>query len=36
MYEFHYEYTKPKYSKNIDLRYMETDIYIYYIQTEDF
>ena len=36
MYEFHYEYMKPKYDKNIDLCYMDTDSFIYDIRTEDF
>ncbi|KAJ8979951.1 hypothetical protein NQ317_001536 [Molorchus minor] len=36
MYNFHYEYMKPKYDKNLILNYMDTDSFIYTIQTEDF
>ena len=35
MYEFHYDYMKPKYS-NLKLCYMDTDSLIYEIHTEDF
>ena len=35
MYEFHYDYMKPKYS-NLKLCYMDTDLLIYEIHTEDF
>ena len=39
MYEFHYDYMIPKYSQNCDklkLCYMDTDSFIYSIETEDF
>ena len=36
MYEFHYDYMKPKYSENLKLCYMDTDSLVYYIKTEDF
>ena len=36
MYEFHYDYIKPKYGKNSQLCYMDTDSLIYHIKTEDF
>ena len=36
MYEFHYDYMLPKYSDNLKLCYMDTDSFIYEIQTEDF
>ena len=36
MYEFHYDYMKPKYGDHLKLCYMETDSLIYRIQTEDF
>jgi hypothetical protein len=35
MYEFHYEYMKPKYNKKIYLCYMNTDSFINDIRTED-
>ena len=35
MYEFHYDYMKPKYS-DLKLCYMDTDSLIYEIHTEDF
>ncbi|XP_066905881.1 uncharacterized protein [Halyomorpha halys] len=36
MYDFHYNVMKPKYGENIDLCYMDTDSFIYYIKTNDF
>ena len=36
MYEFWYDYMKPKYGDNVKLCYMETDSFIIYIKTEDF
>ena len=36
MYEFHYDYMKPKYGENLKLCYMDTDSLIYQIETEDF
>ena len=44
MYEFHYDYMKPKYGENLHLRgtlclklcYMNTNSLIYQIKTEDF
>ena len=36
MYEFHYDYMKPKYGENLKLCYMDTDSLVYYIKTEDF
>ena len=37
MYEFHYDYMKPKYDgKNLKLCYMDTDSLVYKIKTEDF
>ena len=36
MYEFWYDYMKPKYGDNVKLRYMDTDNFIIYIKTEDF
>ena len=36
MYEFWYDYMKPKYGDNIKLRYMDTDSFIMNIKTEDF
>ena len=36
MYEFWYDYMKPKYGDNIKLCYMDTDSFIIYIKTEDF
>ena len=36
MYEFHYDYMKPKYGGNLKLCYMDTDSLVYHIKTEDF
>ena len=36
MYEFWYDYMKPKYSDNVKLCYMDTDNFIMNIKTEDF
>ena len=36
MYEFWYDYMKPKYGDNVKLCYMNTDSFIMHIKTEDF
>ena len=36
MYEFWYDYTKPKYQKKAKLCYTDTDSFIIHIKTEDF
>ena len=36
MYEFHYDYMIPKYEDKILLCYMDTDSFVYEIETEDF
>ena len=36
MYEFWYDYMKPKYNNNIKLCYMDTDSFIMNVKTEDF
>ena len=36
MYEFWYDYIKPKYQNNAKLCYMDTDSFIIYIKTEYF
>ena len=36
MYEFCYDYMKPKYGDNVKLCYMDTDSFIMNIKTEDF
>ena len=36
MYEFLYDYIKPKYKNNAKLCYMDTDSLIIHIKTEDF
>ena len=36
MYEFWYDYIKPKYQNNVKLCYMDTDRFIICIKTEDF
>ena len=35
MYEFWYNYIKPKYSEKSKLSYMNTDSFILYIKTDD-
>ena len=36
IYEFWYDYMKPKYADNVKLCYMDTDSFIMHIKTEDF
>ena len=36
IYEFHYDYIRPKYGSNVSLCYMDTDSFVYGIETEDF
>ena len=36
MYEFWYDYIKPKYQEKVKLCYMDTDSFIIYIKTEVF
>ena len=36
MYEFHYDYMKPKYGDNVKLCYMDADSFIMHIKNEDF
>ena len=36
MYEFWYDYIKPKYGDSVKLCYMDTDSFIMHIKTEDF
>ena len=36
MYEFHYDYMRPKYGDNLKLCYMDTDSFVYHIKTDDF
>ena len=36
MYEFHYDYMKPKYGDDLTLCYMDTDSLVYYIKTKEF
>ena len=36
MYEFCYDYLKPKYGDKVKLCYMDTDNFIVHIETEDF
>ena len=36
MYEFDYDYLKPKFEDNVKLCYMDTDSFIFPIKTEDF
>ena len=35
MYEFHYDYMLSKYGNNLKLCYMDTDLFVYDIRTED-
>ena len=36
MYEFWYDYMKPKYNENVKLCYMDTDSFVMNIKTKDF
>ena len=36
MYEFHYDYMLPKYGEKVKLCYMDTDSFVYCIETHDF
>ena len=36
MYEFNYDYIKPKYGNKAKLCYMDTDSFVYHFKTEDF
>ena len=36
MYEFHYDYMRLKYGSKVKLCYMDTDSFVYEIETEDF
>ena len=36
MYEFWYDYIKPKYNDNVRLCYMDTDSFVIYMKTNDF
>ena len=36
MYEFWYDYIKPKYDGNVKLCYMDTDSFILHVKTEEF
>ena len=36
MYEFHYDYMRPKYGSKVKLCHMDTDSFVYEIETEDF
>ena len=36
MYEFWYDYIKPKYDDNVKSCYMDTDSFIFNVKTEDF
>ena len=36
MYEFWYEYMKPKHADNIKFCYMDTDSFILHVKIEDF
>ena len=35
MFEFWYDYLKPKYGENIKLCYMDTDSFIVHVKTDD-
>ena len=36
MCRFHYDYMQPKYESKVKLCYMDTDCFVYEIETEDF
>ena len=36
MYEFHYDYMRPRYGSKVNLCYMDTDSFVYEIESEDF
>ena len=36
IYDFWYDYVKPKYGDNVKLCHMDTDSFIMHIKTEDF
>ena len=36
MYEFHYDYMRPKYGSKVNLCYMNNDSFVYEIETDDF
>ena len=36
MYEFHYDYMRLKYGSKVKLCYMDTDSFVYEIETKDF
>ena len=36
IYEFWYDYIKPKYGDRAKLCYTDTDIFVIYVKTEDF
>ena len=36
MYECHYDYMRPRYGSKVKLCYMDTDSFVYEIETEDF
>ena len=36
MYEFHYDYMRPKYGNDLTLYYMDNDSLVYHIKTKDF
>ena len=36
MYEFYYDYLQPKYDDKVKLCYVDTDIFIIHVFTEDF
>ena len=36
MYEFYYDYLKPKYADKVKLCFMDTDSFVFYVETNDF